>query len=268
MGQGITLLLVIDNSGNKIESDWIKSSIKGVEDKLDFSEVKVLSAGKNLGFSAGMNFGYSWADERYRFEHYLLINNDAIASKNMVSNLQSYLGETPGVAMVSPVIRTGEGLSGINWYHRWLGVNAIKGSLGCFPWLSGCCLLLSGKYFEKQVFSESFFMYGEDVELSWRLFQKGIGYEVVKDAFVTHEKAGSSSEGGFFYEYYMNKGHLILSKKLANTKLEMLFMFATKFSYLLVRSLVRSVRFRSLAPVFTLVMAFFPLKIRPFLDEG
>jgi len=262
--QGVSILLIVDNSGSKGEYNWIKSSVKGLEKDLDFKEIIVLNAGENLGFSAGINFGFSWVNEKYSCDYCLLINNDAVASKNMVMNLHAYLIENPDVAMVSPVIKTGESLSGVSWYHRWLGVNASKESVGFFPWLSGCCLLLSKSYFKKEIFNDSFFMYGEDVELSWRLHQKGIEYKVVENAFVSHEKVGSSSEGGLFYEYYMNRGHLILSIQLANSNIEVPLMLIAKFAYLFCRSLIRCLRFGSLVPFFALLLSCFPLKIHVY----
>ncbi|NNN20688.1 MAG: glycosyltransferase [Acidimicrobiales bacterium] len=55
------------------------------------------------------------------------------------------------------------------------------------PWCSGCSLLIpSGVYETTKGFDESFWLYCEDVDLSWRVKAEGLHCYLVKDALVSH----------------------------------------------------------------------------------
>ena len=260
--EAINLLLIIDNSANADEFKRLKHAIERIEYNADFGQVVVLSVDENLGFAGGVNFGVSWVEEYEPCDYYLLINNDAYASKGLVARLSDFLVCYPETALVAPIIKSGQDVSGLNWYRRWIGSTAQSGVSRGFPWLSGCCLLLSKTYFDNNIFDECFFMYGEDVELCWRLFENKINYQLVEDACVYHDKIGSSYEGGLFYEYHLNRGHILLSVRLIRSKYEIPFLLLSKLSFLFFRSILRCFRFNSMTPFFSFLLSIIPLKIR------
>jgi N-acetylglucosaminyl-diphospho-decaprenol L-rhamnosyltransferase len=60
-------------------------------------------------------------------------------------------------------------------------------------WVSGSCILVRRSAFEELGgFDESYFMYGEDVDLCWRAHQAGWGVAYVPGASVTHVRAVST----------------------------------------------------------------------------
>lgn len=52
------------------------------------------------------------------------------------------------------------------YYQPWLALVTKRPVWGSFAYLSGCCLLVQRPDNTQPLFDETFFMYGEDVELS------------------------------------------------------------------------------------------------------
>jgi len=137
----------------------------------------------------------SLAAESGPWECYLLINNDAQAERGMVSTLEQVLYAGPKVGMVAPYTRDGdETFCGI-WYQRHTGLVTQHRMPGSFYYLSVTCLLIRSELAESGLFDESFFMYGEDVELSWRLHRQGFVPRCIPGALLHHAGIGSSHPG-------------------------------------------------------------------------
>jgi N-acetylglucosaminyl-diphospho-decaprenol L-rhamnosyltransferase len=61
--------------------------------------------------------------------------------------------------------------------------------------LSGACMLVGRKLFlEIGGFDEQFFMYGEDIDLSWRIRQAGYGNHYIADIVIVHFKGESTTK--------------------------------------------------------------------------
>ena len=120
---------------------------------------------------------------------------------------------------------------------------------GTFPYLSGCCLLVDKQIIGHRLFDEDFFMYGEDVELTWRIRKSGYDLVCVHQATVKHEMTGSTHQGGYFYEYYMVLGHILLARKLARNRGDIPFLILGRLVTMAIRAISRSIRFRSWIPI-------------------
>lgn len=92
-------------------------------------------------------------------------------------------------------------------------------------------------------------MYGEDVELGWRLQCEGRPAQLLPEPLVFHEGSASSGMASTFYESRMVAAHLLLARKLATSPLEAKMFLAVRAVLLPVRALIRAVRYRSLQPV-------------------
>ena len=140
------------------------------------------------------------------------------------------------------------------WYHRLFALVLRQPCLGAFPYLSGACLLIPMSLARGCLFDPDFFMYGEDVELSWRMNQSGVRL-VAADVMCGHVGSASARIGSLFYEYHVAKGHLLLARKLARNQFESwLFLFGRAIS-LPLRATLRSLRHRSLLPWLALLLA-------------
>ena len=261
--QGIRTIYLLDNSGSRdISLDLTRAIDRVRSSGVDYN-VEVLSAGKNLGFSRGVNFVLAH-DRRSGspHDHYLLLNNDAVAGPSLVNGLIVTLKENPGAALVAPrtISISGSEEEGV-WYHRYLGLLLSSPRNLSFYYLPGCCLFFHRELVgEKGLFDEAFFMYGEDAELGWRLAREGHRMVCAPDVLVRHEAGASSHKGGLFYEYHMVRGHILLALRTWRHPAEIPLIVSAKLLALLFRALIRCLRYRSLVPITAFFLACFPLK--------
>lgn len=249
MDQGLDTVMIVDNSGNQQANIKLSDALAAFrQNKLPFVIHQIVNQ-QNLGYAKGVNDALRWLDKNHPHHYYLLINNDARATPGMLQELLLFMRKHNRTVLASPVMNTGYGTVEYNWYHRLTGLMFSHHVWGTFPYLSGCCLLVDSRIIQDGLFDESFFMYGEDVALCWRLRMSGYEIFSVKDAIVEHEVTGSSRQGGFFYEYHMARGHILLAQKLAKHPREIPFLVGGRLLILTARAIVRSIRFRSLIPI-------------------
>ncbi len=257
VGQGVATVVIVDNSADRVASQSLATMVERVRAQgVDFA-LQVIETTANLGFARGVNLALS-TDEVGGHPHdaYLLINNDAQATSGLVQHLIAELEGDNAADMVAPLIGSGrDQKQKMMWYNRYLGVQTSRPLPFSFPYLSGCCLLFRRDILEHgRLFDESFFMYGEDAHLGWRLHLKDKKIHCVENTTVCHVGRGSSREGSLFYEYHMVRAHLLLSMKTWESPLEIPLMLICKLLFLVVRALVRSTRSRSLIPAIALFL--------------
>jgi len=91
-------------------------------------------------------------------------------------------------------------------------------------------------------------MYGEEIELGWRLRARQGAMAYINGVLVEHEGSASSRPGSPFYEARVVAAHLILARKLAHNRFDACLLYAIRVPVLLTRALLRSLRFHSVAP--------------------
>jgi hypothetical protein len=196
-----------------------------------------------------VNNALRWLEKNQPHRYYLLINNDAEATPGMLPELLKFMREHDRTAVAAPMIDTGHKRIAYSWYHRLTGLMFSQHVIGTFPYLSGCCLLVDRRIIGDGLFDEDFFMYGEDVALSWRLRLAGFEKDCVNDAIVRHEGVGSSHQGGFFYEYHLARGHILLARKLSMHRWETPLLYFGRLLTISARAIVRAIRFRTFVPI-------------------
>lgn len=260
IGQGIDTVLVVDNSANAQASSALDQALNALRQSHADYKIELLRPSENLGFAKGVNHAlanYSSSS----CEFFLLINNDAIASQDMVAQLSKSLKNKD---LVAPTILNEDGVpQPLMWYQRFIGLQTAHKLPFSFSFLSGCCLLFRRELLQDhKLFDEDFFMYGEDTFLGWRLDQTKKSVLIDAQATVRHVGHGSSREFGLFYEYHIARAHVLLALKTWRTPLEIPFLLFGKFIGLGMRGLIRSTRARSLIPLMAFFLAWSPLKIR------
>ena len=249
LDQGLDSVVIVDNSGDPQANIQLQEALtKFRQRELPFTIHQIINP-RNLGYAAGVNIALRWLEDNQPHSYYLLINNDAEATTGMLPKLLELMQKHNKIALAAPVINTGEKQISGYWYHRFSGLIFSHNFVGTFPYLTGCCLLVDRRIIGEGLFDEDFFMYGEDVELSWRLRLSGWDTACVDQAIVQHEGVGSSHQGGFFYEYHIVRGHILLAWKLVKRRWEIPFLYLGRLLTLSLRSIVRAIRFRSLVPV-------------------
>ena len=250
---------IIDNSADTDEKNRLQALFSSEP------HVHLIFSEKNLGFAAGVNLGLKQALAA-GLSRFLVLNNDAVVLENCGSILDAAYGEHGG-SLIAPSINWGGSICGGNYYHRYGGLiirKKPKISAGWLFYLTGCALAFDRLFLDRAgFFSESFFMYGEDVELSVRACARGIPLVCLPQILINHEGSKSARMASLFYEYHIARAHYLLTFCTLQKKGHQLVSLGGKLLFLLLRACVRCLRFKTLAPLAALCLAPLKLNIRP-----
>jgi hypothetical protein len=172
-----------------------------------FPDVRVISHPANLGFAAG----YDRALERIKTDYVVLLNNDTeILSPDWVQSLVKVAAADPKIAAVGckmvsmnqPDCLDSVGGMGIPFWRGFVDIGHEEHDKGQydttdfepFSFCGGAALLTKAVFDQAGGFDEKFFMYVEDVDLSWRLRLLGYRIGFAPDARVAHFFSGSSAQ--------------------------------------------------------------------------
>jgi GT2 family glycosyltransferase len=244
LANGVVGVVVWDNSADEGRSAAeLGPEIAGDE------RIRVHVSPENVGFAAGVNRGLELCAQLYPRARVLLINNDARLLPGGLEALVNVLEQHPESKIAFPAINHSGVVGGLSYYHRLTGILSGRPHPGCFPYASGCCMLLATDRLEMPLFDDDFFMYGEDAELGWRLHDRPGAMLFVDQVLVDHDGSASSGLGSAFYEAHMVAAHLILVRKLSDKCAGRIALYTFRMPVLLVRACVRAKRFRSLVPL-------------------
>lgn len=182
-------VIVVDNGSTD-------GSVELIQEK--YPEVQLIPLNKNLGFGKGMNIGIKKALEDEEVKYIILLNYDIKLDKQFLSEIVKYANnEKVGICapkmlrMDNPRIidSTGHVFSWGRIIDR--GYNEIdkgqydnrKDIVGA---CSGACLYKREMLEDIGLFDESYFVYYEDAELSWRAYNRGWKATFVPTAIVYH----------------------------------------------------------------------------------
>jgi O-antigen biosynthesis protein len=206
-GYGDVEVIVVDNASNDGSEAMVKK---------EFPEIKWLQLKQNIGFGKACNVGAKNAEGEYL----LLLNPDTIVTHTTISSAVDFMRQHPDVGLLGPKLlnpdgtlqrgcRRGFPTPAAAFYH-------FSGLSRLFPeskrfghynltWLdpdlscpvdaiSGCFMVIPRKlFFELGGFDEEFFMYGEDLDLCWRVHEKGLLVWYHPEIRVIHLKGRSSA---------------------------------------------------------------------------
>lgn len=271
VGQHLETVFILDNSGYPRATEQLQRSLAECANTDAEFRIQILAAGKNLGFAKGVNFVL--AHDRCSgapHDYYLLLNNDALAGPGLVASMLAEFQRDSAVALVAPrILCSDPGRELGIWYHRYFGLLLSRPGLGRFHYFTGCCLLFPRHLVtESGIFDASFFMYGEDVELGWRLARQRKKIICANTVFARHDLGPSVKRATFFYEYHMVRSHLRLSFRTRLRTAETPLLFLAKYATLSCRAAVRSLKYRTLTPMIAFLLAPFPLRVETPHNDG
>lgn len=219
------------------------------------SDSRVLWGGNegNLGFGKGMNAALAELGHRGYAGPVLLINNDARVTAGMYAALHAPLQTATTPTLVAPRIEQDGMEQGWLNYQPWFALVTRKHLPGSFAYLSGCCLLVHRADNAQPLFDQDFFMYGEDVELSWRWHRQGGSLVLLDRIWLAHQGSASSGEASKAYENFLVHSHWLLARKIAANGTMRFLMHLARLPSMLMRACLRSLRYRSLVPLAALV---------------
>ena len=215
-------VLVIDNGSLDDSINYIS---------LKFPTVQLIQLKENVGFAQGYNDGLERIKGKY--EHYLILNSDVEVSPGYLSPLLSRIA-APTIAAVQPKI-----LSHVN-KTRFEHAGASGGFLDKrgFPfcrgrifdecetdhgqyneavpvfWASGAALTIKSKaWMEVNGFDGTFFAHMEEIDLCWRLKNRGYKIGVCGESKIYHIGGGTLDRQSSFKTYLNFRNNLFLILK-------------------------------------------------------
>ncbi len=191
---------------------------------------------ENLGFAEGNNRGLIYSiNQGYIYS--LIINTDTEVDEDIVSKLSFHLDQHPKTAAVQPAIfwmhKRSMIWNGEGCFNQYLGTTSsntaipdlIENTFKNAEWLTGCCMMIRNAALIKSgLFNKKFFLYFEDVELSFRLRHFGYELHYLPSCKMYHEagvsaKVGAPKKEGFLspiIHYYICRNHFWLIRKYGN----------------------------------------------------
>lgn len=178
--------------------------------------------GTNVGFGGGSNLGAAHAIAAGS-RILVFLNPDAWTDPTGLAALAA-AARSHGRTLVAPrILRPDGGVYSRGLTHLRLADGTMSGhrtSPDDVAWLSGACLA-SGAELWKELggFDEDYFLYWEDVDLSWRATALGARLKVVDGAHVVHDEGGTQESQGrakseTYYRYDIRNRMLFAHKNL------------------------------------------------------
>lgn len=154
----------------------------------------------NGGFGAGVNAGVDYA-RRAGCVQVVIINPDAVLDEAALAALVDHIEREPN-DIVAPRIARPEGgffFDG-SFVDLWTGrirSRPAEGAAGeWMPWLTGACLAFTIEAFERiDGFDDRYFLYWEDVDLSFRGRAAGLRLVLRRDIVIVHDQGGTQTAG-------------------------------------------------------------------------
>ncbi len=194
-------VVVADNDSHDGSADLVKDK---------FPDVEVLQIDGNLGYAGG----YNYALDRIEADLFVLLNSDVEVTENWLTPMVDLLTSDEKISAVQPKIcqykdhKSFEyaGAAG-GFIDKW-GFPFCRGRIfdtmepdeGQYNdnsevfWASGAALLIRAKDFRKEKLDEDFFAHMEEIDLCWRLRNRGHQIWACGQSVVYHIGGGTLSQ--------------------------------------------------------------------------
>ena len=205
-----------------IDNNSVDGSVEMVREK--FPDVKLFESKDNLGFSKGNNL----AMRQSKGEYTLLLNPDTLVEEDTFEKVLSFMDKNSDIGGLGVKMVDGKG----NFlpeskrslptpsvaFYKIFGLSSLFpkskrfGKYHCghiddnqtheIEILSGAFMLMRKEALDKVGFlDEDFFMYGEDIDLSWRLIKAGYKNYYFADTRIIHYKGESTKKSSVNYVF-------------------------------------------------------------------
>jgi len=211
-------IILVDNASVDGSTDYVRQQ---------FPQVTVVPLVTNIGFAGGNNVGFAKAQGEY----IALLNSDTIVDKHWLLELVRALdaderigAAVPKIYLASAHLRIAQaGAEFNNLGNVWgRGFNQLdEGQFDTVmevPALTGCSAIVRREALKGEpLFDQRFFMYHEELDLTFRLRSRGYSIMYVPTSIVHHELMQSvnrnSQRPRLFQQFYCNRNRIkILTK--------------------------------------------------------
>ncbi len=156
-------------------------------------KVNILKSKKNLGFSGGNNVLFNKLMKREDFDYFFLLNIDTRINSNCISILVDKMEQDPSCGMIEARQQPKE-------HPKYYDPKTFETG-----WCSGGGVLIRKSALEKVgIFDHKFFLYSEDVDLSWRMWLHGFTCKTEPSALYTHFTEGVDEKRDTSVQQYYN----------------------------------------------------------------
>ncbi len=194
-----------------------------------YPDVQLIGFEENAGLVLARNTGIRRALEQ-SFSFVLFIDDDAVVEKDCLHRLFSVLENTPSAGIATPRIFDGSDVEMI-WYdggvtnifgdtlHRNMGKRKGETESNTpltISFATGCCVMVKREVFEKVgLLDESYFVYSEDADFSFRARAAGYSIMHIPQAEALHDQSGDTkaNKGKWFRDYYVVRNKLMLFQR-------------------------------------------------------
>jgi len=157
--------------------------------------IKFIEAGKNLGYAGGNNVGVKAAKGKYL----VILNPDTVPDKNFLKELVDAIEHNKDVGAFSSKVLYKNQKNKINTIGGFWSVLGVSGSVGegkrsgdfdgvvytFYP--TGCAMIINKQlYLDLGKFDDDYFLYCEDPDLGWRLWDNGYKVALAPKSKVYH----------------------------------------------------------------------------------
>ncbi len=227
-------IYIADNASTDNSVDYVNNN---------FPTVKVLKNFSNEGYAKGYNDSL----ETLKEEFFVLINSDIEVTDNWIKPIINLMQTNSDVAACQPKILSFHDRNKFEYagacggFIDTLGYPFCRGRIFSdleddnnqynditeVFWASGACLFVRAKYFkEVNGFDNDFFAHQEEIDLCWRLKNKGYKIMVNPNSTVFHVGAGTLNTSSPFKTYLNFRNNLfMLYKNLSVLKLIITLLF-------------------------------------------
>ncbi len=203
----------------------------------NYSGIRQVLLDKNYGFAGGYNQALSQIEAKY----YVLLNSDIEVTNNWLTPLIELMDSDSSIAACQPKIKSFHnrecyeyaGAAGgfIDKYGypfcRGRILNVIEADKGQYDdkkdifWATGACMVIRADLFKKEGgFDNDFFAHMEEIDLCWRLKNKGYKIVYQPESIVYHVGGGTLPNNSPYKLYLNYRNNLfLLYKNLPKGKL-------------------------------------------------
>ena len=194
-------IIIADNSSDD-------NSLEIIQQK--FPEVLAIPLNKNYGFANGYNI----ALQQIKSDYYILLNSDVEVTPGWINPLISIMERDSSVAAVQPKIKSWHKKDEFEYggaaggfidmfgypFCRGRILNVLEKDHGQYDgetvvfWVSGACMAIrTSAFYEAGGFDSSFWAHMEEIDLCWRLNNKGLKVMCTSQSVVYHLGGGTLS---------------------------------------------------------------------------
>ncbi len=241
-GGNLIEVIVVDNNSEDNSCAYIKKK---------FSDIFLIENKKNVGFSTANN----QAIRQSKGEFVLLLNPDTIIPEDTFVKTLEFAEQNPDAGGIGVKMIDGEGVflpeskrafpSPAVSFYKIFGLSKLfpeskrfgkyhltyldENQINKIEVLPGAFMLLRKKALEKAgLLDEAFFMYGEDIDLSYRISESGFENYYFPDVNIIHYKGESTKKGSLNYVFMFYNAMIIFAKKHFSGKNAFFFSFLIK----------------------------------------